>query len=347
MPENTKINIRHLSTEEIASFLEHHGEKSFRAKQIYEWLWKKGVHSFSEMTSLSLATRSLFDENFFIRSLKVENVQKSSDKTIKYILSLHDGETVEAVLIPSGKRSTACVSTQAGCPLGCRFCATASLGLKRNLDFEEIFDQVMFIHQQSLEIFNHPLTNIVIMGMGEPLLNYENLMKATDKICSPEGMNMSPQRITVSTAGIPDKIKQLADDDARFNLALSLHTANGTKRNMIMPVNKAYPLGALIDAFKYYHDKTNNRITVEYILFNNFNDSIEDAEDLLKFCKNFPVKINIIEYNTIDSSDYTGSPEEKLIRFKEYLEGKNLVVNIRYSHGKDISAACGQLINKY
>jgi len=347
MPEHTKINIRHLSSGDIASFLEQHGEKAFRAKQIYEWLWKKGVHSFTEMTSLSLDARRLFDEHFYISSLKVENVQKSSDKTIKYILSLNDGEMVEAVLIPSGKRSTACVSTQAGCPLGCRFCATASLGLKRNLDFDEIFDQVMFIHQQSLEIFMQPLTNVVIMGMGEPLLNYENLMKATEKIISPEGMNMSPQRITVSTVGIPAKIIKLADDDARFNLALSLHSANGTKRNMIMPVNKAYPLSALIEAFTYYHEKTNNRITIEYILFNNFNDSIEDADHLLKFCKNFPVKINIIEYNTIEGSEYTGSTEEKLIRFKEYLESKNLLVNVRYSRGKDISAACGQLINKY
>lgn len=345
MPGKHKKNIRHLSVEELGEFLSAHDEKPFHAKQIDKWLWVKGAGSFAEMTDLSSRTRQLLDEHFFVGFLQTADILTSSDKTVKYMFSFNDGTLAEGVLIPSGGRTTACISTQSGCPLGCRFCATGKMGLKRNLDFDEIFDQVMFIQKQSQRIYGKPLSNLVIMGMGEPLLNYGNTMKAIEKMTDPGLLNMSPQRITVSTAGISEKIRMLGDCNARFNLALSLHSANDTKRNLIMPVNKAYPLKSLIEAIRYYHEKTGNRVTIEYIPFNNFNDSLQDAGELLKFCRNFPVKINLIEYNTVEGSDFTGSPMEKIVAFKDYLESKNLVVNIRHSRGRDIQAACGQLAN--
>lgn len=345
MPGKLKRNIRHLSVEELGKFFSEHDEKPFHAKQVDKWLWVKGAGSFAEMTDLSTSTRQLLEENFFVGFLQTADILTSSDKTVKYMFCFGDGTLAEGVLIPSGGRTTACISTQSGCPLGCRFCATAKLGLKRNLEFDEIFDQVSFISKQSQRIYGKPISNLVVMGMGEPLLNDKNTLKAIEKITSPDGLNMSPQRITVSTAGIPEKIKQLANDNARFQLALSLHSANDNKRNLIMPINKAYPLKSLTEAIKYYHDKTGNRVTIEYIPFNNFNDSMQDAGELLKFCRNFPVKINLIEYNAVEGSEFTGSPMEKIVAFKEYLESKNLVVNIRHSRGRDIHAACGQLAN--
>ena len=298
------------------------------------------------MTNLSKETRSLLIDNFIINSVKIKQQQKSYDGTIKILFELHDGKIVEGGLIPSEKRVTACISSQVGCALACSFCATGTLGFTRNLDFDEIYDQVAIISKLAVEKLDLKLSNIVYMGMGEPLLNYDNVMKSIDIITSDNGLAMSPQRITVSTAGISKMIKQLGDDNIRFNLAISLHTANNNKRNEIMPINKKDSLNDLIEAIKYFHEKTKQRITFEYILFKNYNDSIDDANEFALFCKNFPVKINIIEYNNVVDTPFRRADKSHTEEFVKLLESRNIIVNLRKSRGKDIDAACGQLANK-
>lgn len=345
MAEN-KIDIRQLSLEELTAKLTDFGEKPFRAKQVYEWLWKKGVVDFNEMTNLSKDLRSKLEANFEIRFLEIAEEQRSSDRTIKDAFKLYDDAVVEGVLIPTSKRMTACVSVQVGCSLDCAFCATGKLKRVRNLNPDEIVDQVVLINEQARSNYDKPLSNIVFMGMGEPLLNYKNTLDAIDKITSPDGLGMSPKRITVSTAGIAKMIKKLGDDQVRFNLALSLHAANDEKRNKIMPINETNTLEVLADALKYFHEKTGSRVTYEYIVFKDFNDELEDAKELAEFCINVPCKINIIEYNSIDEGEFQQADPKKVDRFAKFLESKNLIVNVRRSRGKDIDAACGQLANK-
>ena len=339
-------DIRKLTLDEIKVEIEKFGEKAFKAKQIYDWLWVKSATSFDEMTNLSLSLRSSLKENFCINHVKVEEQQKSKDLTIKSKFKLHDEHFVEGVLIPADDRMTACVSSQIGCSLSCKFCATGFMDRVRNLDPAEIYDQVVLINKQAEENYEHHLSNIVFMGMGEPLLNYVNVLAGIEKITSDKGLGMSPKRITVSTAGIAKMIKRLADDDVKFNLALSLHAANDEKRNKIMPINESNTLEALADALKYFHKKTGTRVTYEYIVFNDFNDSLQDAEELYQFTKHIPCKVNIIEYNPIAFSDFVNTEKDKLDHFKDYLENKGVIVNIRRSRGKDIDAACGQLVVK-
>lgn len=341
-----KIDIRALTFDELKLKVEELGEKAFRAKQIYEWLWKKSAHSFDEMTNLSLDMREFLNKNFTINAVKVEDEQRSSDRTIKCGFRLYDGNLVEGVLIPSSDRMTACVSSQVGCSLSCKFCATGYMERKRNLNADEIYDEVVHIKRMAELNYNMPLSNIVYMGMGEPLLNYNNVLASIEKITSPEGLGMSPSRITVSTAGVAKMIRKLADDDVKFNLALSLHAANDEKRNKIMPINETNTLEILADALKYFYDKTGTRVTYEYIVFSGVNDEIEDARELAVFAKHVPCKINIIEYNPIAEADFINASEDKLDKFKAYLDTKGLIVNIRRSRGKDIDAACGQLANK-
>jgi len=341
-----KTNIRGLSFNDIKEFLVEKGEKPFLAKQVYEWLWKKNVHQFSEMTNLSKTARTLLGKFFIIPAIKIHSLQISKDETIKTSFKLIDNNIVEGVLIPSKNRMTACISSQVGCLLGCQFCATAKLGYKRNLKFDEILDQVSIINKQSLEHHKLPLSHIVYMGMGEPLLNYLDVMKSIEKITSEDGLGMSPRRVTLSTVGIPDKIKKLGDDKIKFNLAISLHTANDLKRTSIMPVNKKYPLLQLVEAIKYFYKKTEGRITYEYILFKDFNDSLNDAKELAEFCKISPCKINLIEYNSTGHSKFLQTSKLKFKAFADFLESKNMIVNIRKSRGFDINAACGQLANK-
>jgi 23S rRNA (adenine2503-C2)-methyltransferase len=298
------------------------------------------------MTNLSKATRELLDTHFVINAVKVDDMQISSDRTIKNAFKLYDSNIVEGVLIPSNTRMTACISSQVGCSLTCKFCATGRLERLRNLNADEIYDQVVIIKKQAEEKYNTPLTNIVYMGMGEPLLNYKNVLDSIEKITSPDGLNMSPQRITVSTAGVAKMIKKLADDSVKFNLALSLHAANDDKRNYIMPINESNSLEALIEALKYFYEKTETRVTYEYIAFKDFNDSLDDAKELAAFCKHIPCKVNIIEYNPIDEGEFQQTTSERLNAFANYLESKNIIVNVRRSRGKDIDAACGQLANK-
>ena len=339
-------NIRSLSEEELIAYFKELGHPAFRAKQVYEWLWKKQAHDFESMSNLPLALRNQLKENFTIHGVETLSSQISADKTIKNAFKLFDGNVVEGVLIHSTKRMTACISTQVGCSLSCKFCATGKLERKRNLDYDEIFDQVALIQKQAQEKYQSPLTNIVYMGMGEPLLNYANTLASIEKITSEKGLGMSPKRITVSTAGIAKMIKKLGDDDVKFNLALSLHAANDEKRSKIMPINDSNSLKELSEAIIYFHEKTGSRITYEYIIFKDFNDDIQDAIELARFCKITPCKINIIEYNSIGDSEFQQTTNEKLFAFTQLLESKNLVVNVRRSRGKDIDAACGQLANK-
>ncbi|CAG5085813.1 23S rRNA (adenine(2503)-C(2))-methyltransferase RlmN [Parvicella tangerina] len=343
---SNKTDIRQLDLQELKDYFVEIGEKPFRAKQVYEWLWKKGATSFEGMTNLSLDLREKLNETFEIRFLTVAEAQKSNDRTIKDAFKLADGAVVEGVLIPTSKRMTACVSTQVGCSLNCDFCATGKLKRVRNLNADEIYDQVVLINEQAKENYGLPLSNIVYMGMGEPLLNYKNVLQSIHHITSEDGLAMSPRRITVSTAGIAKLIKQLGDDEVRFNLALSLHAANDEKRSKIMPINDSNTLEALADALKYFYEKTGTRVTYEYIIFKDFNDELEDARELFEFCQHVPCKVNIIEYNTIDGGVYFQADPKKVDAFANYLESKNVIVNIRRSRGKDIDAACGQLANK-
>ncbi|GAA4320436.1 23S rRNA (adenine(2503)-C(2))-methyltransferase RlmN [Compostibacter hankyongensis] len=343
----TKPNIRQLSREELGKYLTAAGEKPFRAGQVYDWLWLHHAGSFEEMSNLSKTLRERLSADFSLPALRVDATQHSADGTIKSRFRLPDGHLVEGVLIPTATRQTACVSSQVGCSLSCRFCATGFMDRKRNLSFDEIVDEVALINRQSQETFGKKLTNIVYMGMGEPLLNYRQVMRSIERITSPEGMAMSPRRITVSTAGVAKMIRQLGDDKVRFNLALSLHAANDKKRSEIMPVNDNNNLKALTEALNYFYRETRNDITFEYILFRNFNDTLKDADELIRLYRQVPVKVvNLIEYNPVDHTPFAKPDEAQVTAFMQYLEKHRVNARIRHSRGKDIDAACGQLANK-
>lgn len=341
-----KKNIRELSEDELIQAILDLGEKKFRASQIIDWLWNKQVASFDEMQNVPKGLRSQLEEHFFIDKIVLSDQQISKDRTIKCAYETFDKRVVEGVLIPTSSRTTACISSQVGCSLSCKFCATGKLKLLRNLSPGEIVDQVSSLRYMALEKYNTPLTNIVYMGMGEPLLNYRNMMSSIHWITSDKGLGMSPKRITVSTAGIAKMIKKMGDDDVKVNLALSLHAANDRKRSEIMEINDTNNLSVLTEALQYFHEKTGTRVTFEYIIFDKFNDSLEDAAELAAFARCVPCKINIIEYNPIDDGEFQRASSEKTDAFAKFLESKNLVVNVRRSRGKDIDAACGQLANK-
>ena len=343
---STKTNIRNLSIEELKTSLQQIGEKPFRGKQIYEWLWQKNASSFEDMSNLSKALREKLELAYYIDHIALKDKQISADKTIKCAFSVDNKQVIEGVLIPTPKRTTACISSQIGCSLACEFCATGKLKLMRNLSAGEIVDQVVYLRDEAKSRYDKSLSNIVYMGMGEPLLNYKNMLRSIELITSEEGLGMSPKRITVSTAGIAKMIKKLGDDEVKFNLALSLHAANDKKRSKIMEINDTNNLEELKEALIYFHKKTGTRITFEYIIFKDFNDSIEDAQELAKFAKCVPCKINIIEYNPIDDATFQKTSKEKTDAFANYLEDRNMIVHVRRSRGKDIDAACGQLVNK-
>ena len=341
-----KIAIRNLSFDQLKAEMLAAGEPAFRAKQVYEWIWKKAARSFDAMGNVPKTTREWLSEKFSLQIVTTAEAQISSDRTIKSSFQLHDKNLIEGVLIPTRERVTACVSSQVGCSLTCSFCATGYMDRKRNLESFEIYDQVVLIRDQAQEKYGQALTNIVYMGMGEPLLNYANVLKSIEQITSPDGLGMSPRRITVSTAGIAKMIQKLGDDQVKFNLALSLHAANDTKRNQIMPINESNTLDVLKAALLYFFDKTGNEITLEYIVFNKFNDTIEDARELYEFAKGIPCKINLIEYNPIAQSSFVNAEADAIAKFSAFLESKRMIVNIRRSRGRDIDAACGQLAGK-
>lgn len=342
----SRRDIRKLKLDELKEFFVAHGDKPFRAQQVHEWLWKKSAKDFEQMTNLSLATRELLKSHFTINHIQVDTMQQSTDGTIKNAVKLHDGLIVESVLIPTEKRITACVSSQVGCSLGCKFCATARLKRMRNLNPDEIYDQVAAIKQQSELFFGRPLTNIVFMGMGEPLLNYNNVIAAIEKITSPHGLNMAAKRLTVSTVGIAKMIIKMADDEVKFNLAVSLHSALNATRSSIMPINDTNTLEDLGDALKYWYAKRKKKVTYEYVVWEGINDTDEHAQALLKFCKIIPCKVNLIEYNPIDDGDFRQAGDDALLMYQHLLESNGITTRIRKSRGKDIDAACGQLANK-
>ncbi|MBX2965474.1 MAG: 23S rRNA (adenine(2503)-C(2))-methyltransferase RlmN [Cyclobacteriaceae bacterium] len=341
-----KRDIRKLTLDELKAFFVEKGDKSFRAQQVYEWLWKKSAKDFNQMTNLSVQTREMLNEHFTINHIQVDNMQRSEDGTVKNAVKLYDGLVVESVLIPTKKRITACVSSQVGCSLACKFCATARLKRMRNLSPDEIYDQVVAIKQQAELFFNRPLTNIVFMGMGEPLLNYANVIEAINKITSPEGLNMASKRVTLSTVGIAKMIKKMADDGVKFNLAVSLHDAINETRSSIMPINESNPLEELAEALKYWYKKTKRKVTYEYVVWKNVNDTIEHVNALVKFCKHIPCKVNLIEYNPIDDGEFQQASPEAIHLYQSTLEKNDIIARIRKSRGKDIDAACGQLANK-
>jgi 23S rRNA (adenine2503-C2)-methyltransferase len=341
-----KVAIRNLSFDQLKVEMLAAGEPAFRAKQVYEWIWKKAARSFDAMGNIPKTTREWLSEKFSLQIVTTAEAQISSDRTIKSSFQLHDKNLIEGVLIPTRERVTACVSSQVGCSLTCSFCATGYMDRKRNLESFEIYDQVVLIRDQAQEKYGQALTNIVYMGMGEPLLNYANVLKSIEQITSPEGLGMSPRRITVSTAGIAKMIQKLGDDQVKFNLALSLHAANDTKRNQIMPINESNTLDVLKASLLYFFEKTGNEITLEYIVFNKFNDTLEDARELYEFAKGIPCKINLIEYNPIAQSSFVNAEADAIAKFSAFLESKRMIVNIRRSRGRDIDAACGQLAGK-
>ncbi len=342
-----KKNIREFNLPELKEYFESIGDKKFRAIQAYEWLWKKNARSFDEMTNLPLSLREKLSQEFEFNTIKMDVSQQSSDGTLKSRFKTFDGHLMEGVLIPTEKRFTACVSSQIGCSLSCKFCATGQMERMRNLSFDEIYDQVAIINEECERVYNKKLSNIVYMGMGEPLLNYKNVLKSIDKITASDSMGMSPKRITVSTAGVGKMIKQLGDDQVRFNLALSLHAANDKKRNEIMPINETNSIELLVDSLNYFYQKTKNDITLEYILFKDKNDSIEDAEQLISIYRKIPTHlINVIEYNPVAGVSFIKPDEDTTQNFTDYLAKHKVNVRLRRSRGKDIDAACGQLANK-
>jgi 23S rRNA (adenine2503-C2)-methyltransferase len=344
--EKKKKDIRALTREQLRDFFVSRGDQAFRGNQVYEWLWQKSVHSFDAMTNISIETRHYLEDHFEINHIQVDQMQRSTDGTIKNAVRLHDDLIVESVLIPTATRTTACVSSQVGCSLDCKFCATARLKRMRNLNPDEIYDQVVAIDKESRLYFNRPLSNIVFMGMGEPLMNYNNVLKAIDKITSPDGLGMSPKRITVSTSGVPRMIKKMADELVKFKLAVSLHSAIDEKRTSVMPFNATFPLKDLREALEYWYAKTKSRITYEYVVWDGINDTQKDVDALVEFCSFAPSKVNLIEYNPIDDGDFKQATGQAVAMYVETLERNGITVTVRRSRGKDIDAACGQLANK-
>ncbi len=339
-------DIRSVTLAQLTDFFQQNGEKAFRARQVYEWVWKKHASSWEVMTNISLPLRQLLQAHYSIEQAHIVLEQESRDKSRKYLLQLHDEYCIEMVLIPSADRVTVCISSQVGCAMGCVFCATGNMGFKRNLTVGEIYDQVYMAHELAQKHYGVNLSNVVIMGMGEPLLNIENVSAAINIITGSEGLVMSPARITLSTAGVCEGIKQLAVLQPKIGLAVSLHCATQAKREQIMPIAKTQSLAGLTDALKYYYQKTRQRITFEYLLLGGINDSEEDAGQLAMYCRSFPVKINVIEYNANEHTTFARSTQQRRDAFIACLEQKNMLVQVRHSKGLDIDAACGQLANK-
>ena len=344
--EKARRDIRALSLDELRHFFTSHSAPAFKGNQVYEWLWRKGTHDFLGMTNLSKSHRSLLEEYFVINHITSDQLQRSDDGTIKNTIRLHDGYLVESVLIPTDTRSTACVSSQVGCSLDCHFCATAKLKRMRNLNPDEIYDQVVEIDKQSQLYYNRPLTNIVFMGMGEPLMNYKNTLVAIDKITSPDGLGMSPKRITVSTSGITKIIREISVRNPKFKLAVSLHSAIEETRNRLMPFTKTFPLDQLLEALKYWYEKTKSQITFEVVVWKGINDKKVDIDALVSYSSQVPSKVDLIEYNAIGDDQFVQARPEVISAYKTALENNRISVTVRRSRGKDIDAACGQLANK-
>lgn len=338
-----KNDLRSLDKQQLEALAVESGYKAFNGRQLFEWIWKRNLSDFADASNLPAAFREKLKMQYVLNKAVVSRVAESSDGTVKIAFSLHDGYLVEGVLIPSGTRMTACVSSQAGCALNCSFCATGQGGFFRNLTSGEIYDQAWLLSDEAEKRYGHSLSNIVMMGMGEPLLNYDAVKHSVDMIISEEGMAMSPRRITISTVGIPDGINRLAEDFPAVHLAVSLHTVNNHLRSNLIPVNRKHSLDDIKSALIDYHKTTGNRFSIEYLMLEGVNDSRRAALELAGWCRSFPVKVNLIPYNRTDQHYKTSRSTEM---FRDALEEKNMVVNIRRSRGSDIDAACGQLVNR-
>ena len=345
----TLPDLRTLNFEQLQKTLANAGHPAYRARQVYDWMWKLGATSYNDMSNVPASLRQALSEKYSYHSLAVDIRQHSNDGTVKTRFRLHDGHKIETVLIPvpDEKRFTVCVSSQVGCSLTCSFCATGQMGRIRNLTAAEIYDQVFQTNKLCQEIYGLPLTNVVYMGMGEPLLNYGPVMESIHHLTSADGLGWSPKRITVSTAGIAKMIRRMADEGVKFNLALSLHAADDKKRSRIMPINETNQLESLMEAIEYFYSKTKGRISYEYIALQAYNDSLEDADKLVKLCRRqFPVRVNVIEYNPVPGVAFDKSDDNQIDRFAQKVRAKGVMITVRRSRGKDIDAACGQLANK-
>ena len=342
-----RTDIRSLSIENLCSTLSKSNFPAYRSKQIKNWARKIDVKSFEQMSNLPKNLVSYLDNNFSLNKSKIISHQKSSDNTVKYAIQLHDGLVIESVLIPSNDRLTACVSSQVGCSLDCNFCATSLLKRMRNLEYYEIFDQIMLLNKEANKIFDSSITNIVFMGMGEPLLNYKNVIESINQITSNIGIGISNRKITLSTSGISKMIKKMADDNVKFNLAVSLHSALEKTRNNIMPFSKSFPLKDLIESLEYWYKKTKRKITFEYLIWKEINDDFDHINALVKICKRIPSKVNLIEYNSTDNPKFQSANVKWLNNYLNVLKDNKIPVSVRKSRGKDIDAACGQLANKH
>ena len=340
-------DIRSISFDKLNKFIQKNNFPSYRSNQIFNWINKSSFRSFDDMTNIPKSLVKLLKENFVINVTNILSKQVSNDSTIKYAIKLHDKLVVEAVLIPSGRRVTACVSSQVGCSLDCEFCATSKLSRIRNLLSYEIFDQIMILNSQSLKNYSLPISNIVFMGMGEPLLNYKNVIESIKLITSEDGIKISNKKITLSTSGISKMIIKMSDDNIKFNLAVSLHSAVEKTRNVIMPFSKSFPLDKLINSLDYWYKKTKRKVTFEYLVWKGINDDLEHIEALVKICKRIPSKVNLIEYNSIDSPTFKKADDFWVDNYLKILKKNKISVSVRRSRGKDINAACGQLANKY
>ena len=351
-PVPTKTNLLDLDRDAFIDFATQQDQPAFRGRQLFRWIYGKGARSFDQMTDLPNTFRSWLEENATIDSLTPVHAQHAKDRTVKILFELTSGRRVESVLIPdideegNAKRLTVCVSSQVGCAMGCSFCATGLMGFQQNLNCGEIYDQVWQLNELAQQQFGRPISNIVFMGMGEPLQNYNNVMLSIQALTSPEGLNLSPKRITVSTVGLARRIRQLADEKHSFNLAVSLHAPTDKKRSEIMPVNRneRTDLNALVDALKYYTSETGRKVTFEYCMFAQFNDSLEDAKFLAGIANQVASKINLIMYNPVPDLPFQRTSESQLNQFIQVLTKKNVRVTVRRSRGDDIAAACGQLL---
>ena len=340
-------DIRLIRPENLEQLLKKNKFPKYRSKQIQNWARKINVQSFDQMSNLPNDLIHFLIENFKLNKSKVKTSKKSSDGTIKFAIQLYDNLIVEAVLIPSNKRITACVSSQVGCSLDCNFCATSKIKKMRNLESYEIFDQIMLLNKESINHFSSPITNIVFMGMGEPLLNYKNVIESIDQITSDFGIGISYKKITLSTSGISKMIRKMADDNVKFNLAISLHTALEKTRNKVMPFSKSFPIKELVDSLEYWYKKIKRKITFEYLIWKEINDDFEHINALVSICKRIPSKVNIIEYNDTDDSVFQNADDKWINNYLTTLKENRIPVSVRRSRGKDIDAACGQLANKY
>ena len=335
-------NIKDYNLEELKKELQSMDEKTFRAEQIFKWLYQEKVRSFDEMTNLSLDLRNKLKQNYTICNYNILKKQESKDGTIKYLFDVLDGNAIETVLMSYHHGYSICVSSQIGCKMGCKFCASTGINFIRSLTSGEIDEQIIAVEQDQ----NIRISNVVFMGIGEPLDNYDNVVNAIHIINNPKGLNIGARHISVSTSGLVPKIYQLADENIQCTLSISLHATNNEKRSGMMPVNNAYPIEELIQACKDYIAKTNRRISFEYALAKDSNDNLDDAKELVKLLKGMLCHVNLIPINKIENGQYSKSTNENIMRFRDYLNDHGIVATIRRELGSDIDAACGQLRRK-